>query len=195
MLWVLMVLIVGSYEAVLISRSSPKVFPVCAILITSMFRAYIHGPSSGEVSGMEGVDLSFYKNRALYHTPKDTIPGAGRSEARKSLWAMLEAARGAGLSLLNDDQPKNDKVPGVYFDGSSVLSLHNDSGAPSAEVGYVFSSTRETPNCVLASWSHLHQHHFPHPWSHILSCTVGIYLDLPEGSIKYVSFNCSRVGI
>ncbi|GBE82458.1 Vacuolar membrane protease [Sparassis crispa] len=70
----------------------------------------------GKVPGMQGIDFAFYKNRAYYHTPMDSIPGMGYREARKSLWAMMEGTRGAGLSLLNDDNTRGEDEKGVYFD-------------------------------------------------------------------------------
>ncbi|KAH9927741.1 uncharacterized protein B0H18DRAFT_1159691 [Fomitopsis serialis] len=66
---------------------------------------------------MYGLDVAFYKNRAFYHTPRDSIPGMGYGEGKKALWAMLETARGAGLALLNDDDTTDDDgSQGVYFD-------------------------------------------------------------------------------
>ena len=51
----------------------------------------------GEKNGMGGVDLAFYKNRAFYHTRFDSIPGMGRDEGRKALWAMMETTQGVGV--------------------------------------------------------------------------------------------------
>lgn len=70
---------------------------------------------SGEKDGMEGIDFAFYKNRAYYHTPFDSIPGMGRSEGRKALWSLMETVRGAGMALLNDEVVGSN-TPGVYFD-------------------------------------------------------------------------------
>ncbi|OBZ69777.1 Vacuolar membrane protease [Grifola frondosa] len=69
----------------------------------------------GQVAGMAGLDIAFYKNRAYYHTPQDSIPGMGTGQGRKALWAMMETVRGAGLSLLNDDDMEGGE-PAVYFD-------------------------------------------------------------------------------
>ncbi|KIP09032.1 hypothetical protein PHLGIDRAFT_126626 [Phlebiopsis gigantea 11061_1 CR5-6] len=69
----------------------------------------------GEKKGMGGVDLAFYKNRAFYHTAFDSIPGMGRDEGRKSLWAMMETTQGVGLQLLNGADAE-DTSAGVYFD-------------------------------------------------------------------------------
>ncbi|PCH35669.1 Zn-dependent exopeptidase [Wolfiporia cocos MD-104 SS10] len=71
---------------------------------------------AGQVAPMGGLDVAFYKNRAFYHTPRDSIPGMGYGESRKALWAMMENARGAGASLLNDDVSDDADKPGVYFD-------------------------------------------------------------------------------
>ena len=66
---------------------------------------------------MQGLDVAFYKNRAFYHTPRDSIPGMGYGAGKRALWAMLETARGAGLALLNDDATADDDGSlGVYFD-------------------------------------------------------------------------------
>ena len=73
----------------------------------------------GEKNGMGGVDLAFYKNRAFYHTPFDSIPGMGRDEGRKALWAMMETTQGVGLQLLNGADAE-DTSSGVYFDCESV---------------------------------------------------------------------------
>ncbi|KAI0919190.1 hypothetical protein AcW1_003359 [Taiwanofungus camphoratus] len=79
------------------------------------YQVYARG-LKGERGGMSGLDFAFYKNRAYYHTPRDSIPGMGYEEGRKALWAMLETAHGAGLSLLNDDQTTGDGGAAVYFD-------------------------------------------------------------------------------
>ena len=79
------------------------------------YEIYVRGVK-GEVEGLQGFDFAFYKNRAYYHTARDSIAGMGQGEGRKALWAMMELVRGAGLSLLNDDQPANDSRQSVYFD-------------------------------------------------------------------------------
>ncbi|CCM01529.1 uncharacterized protein FIBRA_03585 [Fibroporia radiculosa] len=80
------------------------------------FQVYAAG-LKGQVEPMSGVDFAFWKNRAYYHTPYDSIPGMGYGEGRKALWSMLEATRGAGIELLNGDDTSNDNgQPGVYFD-------------------------------------------------------------------------------
>ena len=77
----------------------------------------------GEKAGMAGIDFAFYRNRAYYHTPFDSIPGMGRGEGRKALWAMMETVRGAGLELLNGTEIDDNGDTGVYFDGALSLLL------------------------------------------------------------------------
>lgn len=86
------------------------------------YSVYVYG-IPGEKDGMGGLDLAFYKNRAYYHTPFDSIPGMGRDEGRKALWAMLETVRGAGLELLNGPDAE-DTAPGVYFDSKCIYVAH-----------------------------------------------------------------------
>ncbi|KAI0765712.1 hypothetical protein BD413DRAFT_481922 [Trametes elegans] len=83
----------------------------------------------GEVTGLQGLDFAFYKNRAYYHTPRDSIPGMGYTQSRKALWAMLETVRGAGISLLNDDEPGTDASSPVLFDlfGHTAILLSQKS--------------------------------------------------------------------
>lgn len=76
----------------------------------------------GQIKGMEGVDFAFYKNRALYHTPLDSIPGMGSVEGKKALWSMMDATKGASVALLNEDDADTSDG-GVYFDCESHLSL------------------------------------------------------------------------
>jgi len=66
---------------------------------------------------MEGIDFAFYQGRSKYHTKLDSIPGAGG--AKRSLWAMMEAVRGAGMAMLNEDRihvGSDQPVAPVYFD-------------------------------------------------------------------------------
>lgn len=67
---------------------------------------------------MDGVDLAFYKNRALYHTKFDSLTYA--EGGRRSLQAMIEAVRYGGLEML-DAPPtsKQGRKDPVYFDGTS----------------------------------------------------------------------------
>ncbi|KAF9535034.1 hypothetical protein CPB83DRAFT_888966 [Crepidotus variabilis] len=55
--------------------------------------------SPGPHRGMNGLDLAFYKGRSKYHTKYDAIPYTIGGE--KSLWSMMEVARGVGINLLN----------------------------------------------------------------------------------------------
>ena len=71
---------------------------------------------------MSGLDFAFYMNRALYHTPLDSIPGMGSSAGKRSLWAMMDSVRGAGLAMLNSDAGEHDGDTGVYFDGKTSYS-------------------------------------------------------------------------
>ncbi|KAH8103501.1 hypothetical protein BXZ70DRAFT_926000 [Cristinia sonorae] len=79
----------------------------------------------GETAGMEGVDFAFFRNRALYHTLLDSIPGMGSAEGRKALWAMMDATKGASLAMLNDKHVDDPFDGGVYFDlyGSALLAF------------------------------------------------------------------------
>jgi len=67
---------------------------------------------------MDGVDLAFYKNRALYHTKFDSLTYA--EGGRRSLQAMIEAVRYGGLEMLGAPTTSREgrKDP-VYFDGLS----------------------------------------------------------------------------
>jgi hypothetical protein len=79
------------------------------------FTVYNHAREGGP--GMEGVDFAFYQGRSKYHTKFDSIPGAGG--AKRSLWAMMETVRGAGMAMLNEDMThvgSNEPVAPVYFD-------------------------------------------------------------------------------
>lgn len=69
-----------------------------------------------EGAHMQGLDLAFYKGRSKYHTKLDAVPYTDGQE--KSLWSMMEAARGAGSALLNDSKTHDPDryVPAVYFD-------------------------------------------------------------------------------
>ncbi|KAF8161606.1 hypothetical protein B0H34DRAFT_796365 [Crassisporium funariophilum] len=70
-----------------------------------------------EEAGMQGLDLAFYKGRSRYHTKYDAAPYT--SGGKKSLWSMMEVARGVGVGLLNTDEGENEGDDGgvpVYFD-------------------------------------------------------------------------------
>jgi hypothetical protein len=65
---------------------------------------------------MQGLDFTFYKERSMYHTKFDDMPYTDGHE--RSLWSMMEAAKGAGMALLNDSKIHDPDryVPAVYFD-------------------------------------------------------------------------------
>jgi hypothetical protein len=71
-------------------------------------------------SGMQGLDYAFYKGRSRYHTRYDTVPYT--TGGRKSLWSMMEVAKGSGTELLNADDTEvdegevRDRDAPVYFD-------------------------------------------------------------------------------
>jgi hypothetical protein len=71
-------------------------------------------------SGMQGLDLAFYKGRSRYHTRYDTVPYTTGGE--KSLWSMMEVAKGSGIELLNaydtgvDQGGVRDRDAPVFFD-------------------------------------------------------------------------------
>lgn len=69
-----------------------------------------------KAADMQGLDLAFYKGRSRYHTKYDAVPYTDGHQ--QSLWAMMEAARGAGNALLNDSKTHDPDryVPAVYFD-------------------------------------------------------------------------------
>ncbi|TCD67779.1 hypothetical protein EIP91_011965 [Steccherinum ochraceum] len=88
------------------------------------FQVYAQG-IKGAIKGMEGADLAFYKKRSVYHTPLDSISGMGIEEGRRALWSMMDATRGAGLVLLNEDRVDSFNGGGVYFDllGNTLLAF------------------------------------------------------------------------
>lgn len=75
-------------------------------------------------SKMEGLDFAFYKGRSMYHTKEDSIPGT--VGGGRALWAMMEAVRGAGSALVNNDAPGRGE-DAVYFDCECVHEWKNPS--------------------------------------------------------------------
>ena len=70
---------------------------------------------------MDGVDLAFYKNRALYHTKFDSLTYA--EGGRRSLQAMIEAIRHGGLEMLGAPiTSREGRKDPVFFDGSSSFT-------------------------------------------------------------------------
>lgn len=68
---------------------------------------------------MAGLDVAFYKGRSRYHTKYDAVQYT--LGGKKSLWSMMEVARGVGIGLLEapyDDEPAVSDVKDdpVYFD-------------------------------------------------------------------------------
>jgi hypothetical protein len=82
-------------------------------------------------SGMQGLDLAFYKGRSRYHTRLDTVPYTNGGE--KSLWSMMEVAKGSGIELLNayetqvDQGGVRDEDAPVYFDSKHNIFFHRSS--------------------------------------------------------------------
>lgn len=71
---------------------------------------------------MDGVDLAFYKNRALYHTKFDSLTYA--EGGPRSLQAMVEAVRHGGLEMLGSPiTSRQGRKDPVYFDGSPRFSF------------------------------------------------------------------------
>ena len=98
---------------------------------------------------MAGLDLAFYKGRSRYHTKYDAVPYTLGGE--KSLWSMMEVAKGVGIGLLdkpfeaggeNVDGKTTTDAP-VYFDGEIVRFF------PDAAI-YISGSVQIFRCCVLA---------------------------------------------
>jgi Peptidase family M28 len=85
-------------------------------------------------SGIPGLDLAFYKNRAVYHTKDDSIPTLS---GKGALWNMLESALFAGRALTGDGNFDDDNKA-VYFDCEQDIALG-------------LSSTNNT-QCFVKSW-------------------------------------------
>jgi hypothetical protein len=76
----------------------------------------------GPRKGMDGLDLAFYKGRSKYHTKYDAV--SSTLGGQRSLWSMMETARGVGVNLLNAplNAEKDETVP-VYFDRKFANNL------------------------------------------------------------------------
>ncbi|KZO98499.1 hypothetical protein CALVIDRAFT_548928 [Calocera viscosa TUFC12733] len=70
-----------------------------------------------DAAGMQGLDLTFYKWRAMYHTKGDSVTGLGGNDA---LWMMMEGTLDAAHGLLADIGTDVDHKDVVYFE---VLGL------------------------------------------------------------------------
>ena len=83
-------------------------------------------------SGMQGLDLAFYKGRSSYHTRYDTVPYTKGGE--KSLWSVMEVAKGSGIELLNaydtevDQGGVRDKDGPVFFDSKHIVVFQSEMG-------------------------------------------------------------------
>lgn len=78
------------------------------------------------LGGMEGLDFAFYKGRSVYHTRRDAIPGIVGGE--RALWAMMEAARGAGSALVNESGTGRG-TPAVWFERECPYFCRRGPGA------------------------------------------------------------------
>lgn len=64
---------------------------------------------------MNGLDLAFYKGRSKYHTKYDAV--SFMLGGQRSLWSMMETARGVGVNLLSAPlEAETDESVPVYFD-------------------------------------------------------------------------------
>ncbi|KZT61666.1 hypothetical protein CALCODRAFT_514563 [Calocera cornea HHB12733] len=72
-----------------------------------------------DAAGMQGLDLTFYKWRAMYHTKGDSVTGLGGNDA---LWMMMEGTLDAAHGLLADIGTDVDHKDVVYFEvlGSAI---------------------------------------------------------------------------
>lgn len=119
----------------------------------------------GPSAGMAGLDLAFYKGRSRYHTKYDAVPYT--LGGKKSLWSMMEVAKGVGIGLLDkpfdaeegNGEDKRTKDAPVYFDGEVVRFFFN-SGI------YVFGSVQIVrycvPACEIADIQYRHTRRWPH---------------------------------
>ena len=124
----------------------------------------------GQTEGMAGVDFAFYRNRAVYHTLLDSIRGMGQEEGKKALWAMMDAVRGAGLAMLNENQVGDDNEGGVYFDCESQLGFPRcfdiHTSCPSSAGKYVGDVPQEFSVCCGYS--------SPDSWANLRGRDVGL---------------------
>ena len=81
---------------------------------------------------MQGLDLAFYKGRSRYHTRYDTAPYTTGGE--KSLWSMMEVAKGSGIELLNaydtgvEQGAVRDRDAPVFFDSKHTIVFQREMG-------------------------------------------------------------------
>ena len=112
---------------------------------------------------MQGLDLAFYKGRSRYHTKYDTVPYT--AGGKRSLWSMMEVAKGSGIELLNGrDTGVNpagvtDKDAPVYFDRKHNIAFTRPDCSRS-----IFSVQIDCV-CFSGHQSTGIQYCYPHPWS------------------------------
>lgn len=74
-------------------------------------------------AGVPGIDLAFFKRRAVYHTKDDSVPTLS---GKRALWSMLESAYYTGRAMADDEHTESgSRDRAVYFDRLSppMLSL------------------------------------------------------------------------
>jgi hypothetical protein len=127
---------------------------------------------------MQGLDLAFYKGRSKYHTRYDTVPYTSGGE--KSLWSMMEVAKGSGIELLNADDTEvdqggvRDRDAPVYFDSKHNVVFHPEIGPSCSCLTFSVQIDRV---CVSNYQFANVQYRRPHPWSNhtLLACYLEAY--------------------
>lgn len=114
-------------------------------------------------SGMQGLDFAFYNGRSRYHTKYDTVPYTLGGE--KSLWSMMEVAKGAGIELLSSEEDQGevrDRDAPVYFDRKYNVVFRRRMGSNRSSSTFSVQIDRfRVPNHQFAGVQYCH----PHPWS------------------------------
>lgn len=119
----------------------------------------------GPRGGMAGLDLAFYKGRSRYHTKYDAVPYT--LGGKKSLWSMMEVAKGVGIGLLNKENldDKKTKDAPVYFDGEVVRFVHN--------TGIYASCSVQIFRYRVLAWEIVDiQYRYTRRWSHFSTFTL-----------------------
>ena len=115
---------------------------------------------------MQGLDLAFYKGRSRYHTRYDTVPYTTGGE--KSLWSMMEVAKGSGIELLNaydtevDQGGVRDRDAPVFFDSKHNVVFQHEMGPNCSCLTFSVQIDRV---CVSNYQFVDIQYRRPHPWS------------------------------
>lgn len=125
---------------------------------------------------MQGLDLAFYKGRSRYHTKYDTVPYTTGGE--KSLWSMMEVAKGSGIELLNaydtqvDQGGVRDGDEPVFFDSKHNFLFQRDMGPRCSTFSVQIDRVRVS-NYQFANIQYRH----PHPLSNhtCLACNMEAY--------------------